>query len=448
MKKNIRNKIDSALKYFKEKQLTDAEIFFVDSKQSTVKVHDEKVEDYKLSSTVGFSIRILKDKRLGFIFSTDISDDGIKEAIDKAEIISRYNDPDEALELAAEQPVTEFKMDFDDRIKDLDLAKREDLAFAIEKAAREFDTRIKAFNATEVTDIISNVYIANSKGLNADYHSGIMYGGTLPAASDGEGNKVRNYWYESAVNLDDFDPVKIGEKAAERTVSGLNARDAYTCKKPAIITNEMASRIFKLLSSGLSGESVFKGKSLFAGKKGKQVSSSKMTIIDDPHIPNSLTSYPFDAEGVAGQKTVLIENGILKNYLHNIYSANLMKEKTTGNASRTLKSVPYVGASNIYIKKGNISVENMMKNTGEGFIITKMQGLHTTNPISGDFSVAAEGFYFKNGEIEYPVKGMAVAGNIVDFLQNVEEIADDLSFDVMINGGCSFLLNELSISGK
>jgi PmbA protein len=204
----------------------------------------------------------------------------------------------------------------------------------------------------------------------------------------------------------------------------------------------------EVTAPSLTAEAVQKGKSLFANKMGQDIAASELNIIDDGHKKGAIISSPFDGEGVSTQKTILVENGILKSYLHNTYTAKKDGVSSTGNAKRgSYKSTPEVGTTNFYIDKGNITKDELIKNVEKGFYITEVMGMHTANPISGDFSVGASGIWIENGEFTKPVRGVAIAGNIKELLKSVEAVADDLTFFIGI-GSPTLRIAKMTVSGS
>ncbi|HHU33232.1 MAG TPA: TldD/PmbA family protein, partial [Clostridia bacterium] len=191
-----------------------------------------------------------------------------------------------------------------------------------------------------------------------------------------------------------------------------------------------------------------KGKSVFSGKVGKKVSSTAITIIDDGALPGAILSSPFDGEGVRTQETILIEEGILQGFLHNSYTAAKEGVSSTGNGIRgSFKGTPEVGTTNFYIKPGSITQEELIKDISKGLYVTEVMGIHTANPISGDFSVGAAGLLIENGVLTTPVRGIAIAGNIIELLESVDLAANDLTFFVG-RGSPTLRIAKMTISGS
>jgi len=193
---------------------------------------------------------------------------------------------------------------------------------------------------------------------------------------------------------------------------------------------------------------VQKGKSFLAGKIGQTVAAGNFTLVDDGTSPQGIASFPFDGEGVATQRTVLIDRGILKGFLYDTYTANKANTKSTGNGVRgSFRSLPGVGITNLFVLPGVSRPEQLIKEVSQGLFVTEVMGIHTANPISGDFSVGAAGILIENGELTRPVRSITIAGNLQEFLQGVEGVGEDLRFFGGI-GAPTLRVKGLSIAGE
>ncbi len=215
-----------------------------------------------------------------------------------------------------------------------------------------------------------------------------------------------------------------------------------------LILKTSKAELIEVLVGPLSAEAVQKGKSLFANRLGKMVGAIALKIIDNGLLPNQIGTAPFDDEGTPCQKTILINDGILTNYLQNAYTAKKGNTQSTGNAARGgFKTLPAIGPTNLYIEPGKKSQSEIVKAINKGLLVTRLMGIHTINPISGDFSIGAAGLVIENGKITHPVRGITIAGNIIDMLEAIEEVASDLRFIGNV-GAPSLLINHISISGS
>jgi PmbA protein len=208
-----------------------------------------------------------------------------------------------------------------------------------------------------------------------------------------------------------------------------------------------------VLAQALTAEAVQKGRSLFAEKIDERVAAENVNIIDDGTLEEGLATAPFDSEGVACQRTEVIKDGVLKSFLYDTYTANKDNRKSTGNASRGgYRGIPVVSSTNFYLAAGDTAKEDIIAGIDDGFYVHKVSGLVTggADPISGDFSVGATGQWIENGEIKGAVREVTIAGNLIDFLENIVELGDDLKFNPAVGSYASptFKVEELAISGK
>ncbi|HWI54368.1 MAG TPA: metallopeptidase TldD-related protein, partial [Desulfobacteria bacterium] len=250
------------------------------------------------------------------------------------------------------------------------------------------------------------------------------------------------------LNFRELDPLRIGREAAQKAVRKLGAATVGTQKAVIVFDPYVATNFLGVIAPALSAEAVQKGKSLFGGRVGQTVASDKISIIDHGAMPGGISSAPFDGEGVPTSKTVLVQNGELKGFLHNTYTAAKDGVTSTGNGTRgSFKSTPEVGTTNFYIEPGPHSPDDMLKDISSGLYITDVMGMHTANPISGDFSVGAAGIWIENGKLTKPVRGVAIAGNILELLKEVEGVGSDLSF-FGSKGSPTIRIAKMTVSGS
>jgi PmbA protein len=216
---------------------------------------------------------------------------------------------------------------------------------------------------------------------------------------------------------------------------------------PVVLDNYVATEILEVLAPSFLAENVQKGKSLLAGRLGEQLFAPALRIRDDGTLPGGMATTPFDGEGVAHRDTVLVEGGELRGFLYDTFYACRDGKQSTGNATRGgVKSAPHMGVTNFFVERGDSPAGALLAGIGTGVLITDVMGMHTANPVSGDFSVGAAGFLIENGAVAGPVKGFAIAGNILELFRNVELVGDDLRFFGAV-GAPSLRIAALDVSG-
>jgi PmbA protein len=238
----------------------------------------------------------------------------------------------------------------------------------------------------------------------------------------------RDYWYSVARTLKKLDaPEKVGRIAAERTLRRLGAKKAKTARVPIVFDPMVSTSILEHIFEGINGDSVYRGASFLAGKLGQKVAGDNVNVIDDGTIPGGFGTSPFDGEGIPTRRTVVIENGVLKSYLLNTYTAKKLGLQTTANASRGLAGTPGIGPGNYFLQAGPKSPKELIAGIKEGLYVTEFLG-QGVNLVTGDYSRGASGLWIHNGELTYPVEEITVAGNLKDLFFNISEIASDLEF--------------------
>jgi len=219
----------------------------------------------------------------------------------------------------------------------------------------------------------------------------------------------------------------VGKIAARRTLRRLGARKVKTAKVPIVFEHTVAGALVGHLFEAVNGDSIYRHASYLSGKLGEKIAGDNVNIIDDGTMPGGFGTSPFDSEGVPSRKTVVFENGVLKSYLLNTYTAKKLGLQTTGNASRGLAGTPGIGPGNFFLKPGAKSMEQIIGDIKEGLLVTEFLGFGV-NLVTGDFSRGASGIWIQNGELTFPVEEITVAGNLKDMFSNVSEIGNDLQF--------------------
>ena len=219
----------------------------------------------------------------------------------------------------------------------------------------------------------------------------------------------------------------VGKVAAQRALRRLGARKVKTQQVPIIFDPLVANSILGHNFEGVNGDSVYRGASFLAGKLGEKIAASQVTVIDDGTMVGGFGTSPFDGEGIPTRRTMVIENGVLKSYVLNSYTAKKLGLQTTGNASRGLAGTPGIGPGNYFLQPGTKTPRQLIGDVKEGLYVTEFLGMGV-NLVTGDYSRGASGLWISGGELTYPVEEITVAGNLKDMFLNISEIANDLEF--------------------
>ncbi|MBM2837407.1 MAG: putative zinc protease PmbA [Deltaproteobacteria bacterium] len=367
--------------------------------------------------------------------------------VDDAAMGSRHVTPDEFRILPEAVGSFPSVSVYDARMKEIPEEEKIERAKALEDSALSFDRRIKRVRKAAYSESEYSVAIVSSRGVDVS-HKGTFCSASVSALAEEGAESEMGSDFESVRFYDGLDVKRIGRRAAENAVQLLGGRRIKTVRCPVVLENSVATDFLSVIASSFIADSVQKGKSLFAGKIGVSVGSAILNVFDDGIYPGGVGTAPVDGEGVPRQRTPLIQSGVLKGYLYDTYTATKDRVKSTGNAVRPgIKAPPSCGLTNLYIEKGSLSMDALLSKAGTGLFVTEVMGMHTANPVSGDFSVGASGIWIENGKKAYPVKGVAIAGNIIDILKSVTALGDDLRFFGKI-GAPSILISELTVSGE
>jgi len=424
-----------------------AEAYICKAKELNIEVRGGRVETMKLAEDSGLGVRVIREGKTGFSFTSDLSPAGVDEAAGQA-LVNCMNLSEDPFQRLPKPGKAYEKMDiYDPGIKKASVEQKIDLARSMEDAARTFDRRVKVIESSTYQDGEALVTIVNSHGTELSYRGAFCGVYLALAAVEGDDSQT-GFALDYTLRFDRLKPEEVGREAARRAVRMLGAAPVTTRRAAVVLDPYVATGFLGLIAPALTGEAVQKGRSLFAGKLGERVASSKITTIDDGALPGGIASAPFDGEGVATSRTVLIEKGVLKGYLYNTYTAAKDGVQSTGNGVRnSFKGTPEVGITNFFFEAGTEPVEKLLSEIKSGIYVTEVMGMHTANPISGDFSVGVAGLLIENGELTRPVRGMAIGGNIIDFLANVDGVGSDLKF-FGGRGSPTLRVAEITISGQ
>ncbi len=423
------------------------EVYMFASEGLSVDVKDQQVEALEVASDWGYSIRVLKGQRQGFAYSNskDHWEDVLSSALEAADLAQedefyRFSEP-------AQIPQVEV---YDRKIPDVSPEEAIAWARSIEEQTRKRDNRIVRTRKSSVSLSETEVLLMNSLGFEHAYRA-TSVDVQIVVAAEQNGEAQMGWGWMGGRSLGKVDFEAVATDAARRATQLLGARKTPTTKGYIILESATVAELLGVLSGAFSSDSVQKGKSLFAGKLGQKVGSEAVMLIDTGLLPWRSGSRPFDAEGVPSQRTVLVERGVLQGYLYNLYTASREARSSTSNAVRAgIYSPPSVGISNLIIQPSSEqyrrALEDLIGAVDRGMLVTEVMGVHTANPVTGEFSIGASGLWIENGQIAYPVREAAISGTFQELLQKVVCFSTNTRFYGRI--GCSdLLIEDINISG-
>ncbi|MCX5750613.1 MAG: TldD/PmbA family protein [Candidatus Saganbacteria bacterium] len=431
----------------KSKGIDEVEIFAAFHQGLSIEILDQKVEALKDIQESGIGIRIIKDKKLGFAFSSILDPDTLEETLELAIAGANNTAQDEFQALPSFKPDKNHGLDlFDPEIKQKSIQEKIQLALDAEKQAYAYSPKVKKTEQVSYGETEYEVFILNSHGIDVSYQGNSCGLGAMIIAIDGESMEM-GFESDVVTKYRFLDAAEIGKTAARKAVTLLGAQKIKSSKLAIVLDREVGAELLEVISGLFSAESVQKGKSLLKGKLGKQIAAPAITIVDDGRKENLVGSSPYDGEGVPTQKTILVSNGNVNAYLYNTYTANKDKVKSTGNAARgSFAGLPGTDCHNVYFEAGKHSKEEIVSQVSDGVYITGVMGIHTINPISGDLSIGAEGFKIEKGKITFAIKGITIATNLIELLEAIEMVGSDLRFHGSV-GSPTLLISEMSVGG-
>lgn len=433
----------------KEEGFLECEIYYANRESLNITVYQEEVEKYNLNKTFGLSFRGKINGKMGYSYTEILDNEAIDMLIRNAKegAISTESEDIQFIyhgdkEYASVKSYSEEL----EGVNPEDLIK---IAIDMEKEAKKLSDKVVNIGGCSIGYGKSNYGISNTKGLNLTNKSNLLTAYISPIV-EANGEKYNGTGYITANSLDEVNATNIAKQGVEEALSRIGGKSIPSGKYKTLIYNEAMVSLLGTFAGIFNADAVQKGLSLLKGKEGEVIASNIVTLVDNPLLEAGLASTPFDDEGVATKKKDIISNGRLETLLHNLKTANKAGVNTTGNGFKSsYASTVGISPTNFYIEKGEKTIEELYKVVGNGLMITDLAGLHSgANPITGDFSLAAKGFYIEDGKKSYPVEQITIAGNFFTFLKEIEDIGNDLKFPMSSIGSPSIIIKELSVAGE
>ena len=440
---------DAVARLLKGRQLDAYEIMVSQSRDLSIEAKGGKLDAFRCAEPFGVAVRVQLGAGLGFSFSTTLDPAALARMVDGAVVAAQMQTPDpcNVLPAAVSAPYPQLPDLYDDRLSGIPEKEKIARALELERLALSRDPRIKRVRKCSYGESIYGVFISNSHGLSAGYR-GSYLSLSVSAVAEADGDAQIGWDFGFSHSFSGIDLQLIAAGACQKAISLLGARPVPSLRCQVVLGNRVASQFLEVLASSFLAENVQKGKSLLAGRSGERLLSGLLTIRDNGLLAGGMGSAPCDGEGVPQQDTRLVAAGVLEGFLYDSYWGKRMGRASTGNAVRGgAKGPPRLGVHNLCIESGGNSPGALSAGVGKGVLITEVMGVHSANPITGDFSVGAAGFLLEGGAIAHPVKGIAIAGNLLRLFAGVDMVADDLRFFGAV-GSPSLRVGELDVSGS
>jgi PmbA protein len=428
---------------------SDAECTISEGDEFGVNVRMREVESLKEAGSRGAGLRILIGRRTGSSYTSDLSREGIERLVQSAIELADITTEDPHAGLPEPEELGKIEGDlgiYSGSVADLETAFKIENAKRTEEAALSADPRIANSEGASFDSNLGRHIFVNSRGFAGEYRTSYCSLSTSPVAKDGE-SMERDYWYTMARDFAGLEPAEyVGRTAAMRAVRRLKPVKVETQKVPVVFEPRTARSLLDNIFEAVHGMSIYRHESFLAGKLGEKVAHEDVTVIDDGTLPGLFGTSPFDDEGVPSRRTVVIERGVLKNYLLNTYAARKLGMKTTGNAARGLAGNAGIGHGNFFLEKGVQTPGQILSGIKDGFYVTELMGFGV-NIVTGDYSRGAVGLWIRNGELAFPVSEVTIAGNLRDMLMGIEAIGGDLEFRGSM-AAPTLKIGEMTVGGR
>jgi PmbA protein len=406
----------------------DGEVLVQGGAELSVKVRQGKPELIHEAASRALGLRVFRDQRSAVTYTSDLRDEALDRFVAETCELAKLSEPDE-LNMLPERAdfatsVPDLQL-WDDRTLKTTAKDALELAKRAEAAALGYSSKVTNSDGATYGRVMGASVFGNTGGFvggaRGTYQSLVVE----PLCDDADGKKRNGFYWSAGRFIDQLeDPESVGKKAAERTVAKLGAEKIETGNLPVVFDADTGRALLRLLFSVISGGAIYRKSSYLVGREGSQVASPLVTIVDDPLLMRGPGSRPFDGEGLAARRNVVVEKGVLKTYLFDTYSARKLGRKSNGCAGRGVGGSPHVTTSNFILEKGTRTEDSIVSEIKRGLYVTEMMGFGF-NAVTGDFSRGAGGFLIEDGKIGRPVTEVTVSSNFDALLKNIDAVGDD-----------------------
>jgi PmbA protein len=406
----------------------EAETYFEFVTFAEARVREREVELVQQSAITGFGLRVLRDRKMGFLYTTDLRRTVLDELVVRTIALAAQATPRDENKLPDQTYLPLGNLDIEDpRIAQMKPEDLIPLARSIEDNALAHDKRIQTTRSTRAGYSVGEVHFSNTFLPYQTFRTTDAWLSCTAVAVDGDRKREGSYFDRKKNYQDLTTPERLGRKASERAIAKLGAKPVPSTKAPVIYEADAAGAFLGGLFGAFHGLNVLEQRSFLAGRRGQQIASPIVTILDDGTLRRGLGTRPFDGEGSQTRKNVVVDRGVLMRFLHTSATARRENVSPTGNATRGYDSIPVVGPTNFYIDRGSRSPESMIQETPKGLYVTGSAGFGF-DITAGEYSQQVEGFWIEGGKRSQPVEGVTVAGKLDEMLLGIDAVGKDLEF--------------------
>ncbi len=415
--------------------------------ETSVRVYEGEVEHFVSAQSESVGIRVVSEGRTGYAYAGTLDESVLHEVLAEARDNVAFGTPDEYAGLAEPDGVAIVPQElWNDELAAFPTARKIELAKELEKLTLATDSRVRVDDAN-YDDAYGETAFATTTGIRTYGKENGCYVSVGTLADDGDETQT-GFGFSVGRTPSQFDLARAAREAADRATRLLGAVKPQSKRTTVVLDPYVTAQFLRVLSSSFSGENVQKGRSFFAERLGEVVANPMITLIDDPTNSLAYSATDIDGEGLAARRNVLIENGVLKMFLHSSYSARRGKTTSTGNAVRG-GGTPGVSCLAMQLVPGTKSQQELIADVDDGVLIQMVQGLHSgVNPISGDFSTGASGLLINNGQVGAPVREFTIASTLQKMLLDVVAIGGDVDWLPMSANGMTLVIRDVTLSGS
>ena len=425
------------------------EAFVSRDAETDIRIYEGEVEHFVAAQTEGVGIRVIRDGRTGFAYAGVLDETAVAEVLAEARDNVQFGTPDEWAGLAELDGVDVIEQElWSDALAEYSTDGKIALAKELERLTLAVDPRIRVDDAN-YADVASESAVATTTGIRRTGRENGCYVVVSTLADDCDETQT-GFGFSVGRSPVEFDLAKAAQEASDRATRLLGATKPSTKRTTVVLDPYVTASFLGIISSTLNGESVAKGRSLFKDRMGESVANSIVTLVDDPTNPKAYTATDLDGEGLAARRNVLIDAGVLKQFVHSSYSARRVGTRSTGNAIRGgFKGTPGVGCLALQLLPGGRDQDALIADVEDGVLIQSVSGLHSgVNAISGDFSAGASGLSISNGQVGGPIREFTIASTLQRMLLDVVEVGNDVDWLPMRAAGVTLVIRDVTMSGS
>jgi PmbA protein len=426
------------------------EVYVSRGVETDVRAYEGEVESLSSAASAGVGIRVVIGGRQGFAYAGTLDESVVRQTLAEARDNATFATADEHVGLAGPDGVLPASLDlWDEEVVRTPSAAKVELALELERRARGADARVRQVAFADYGDMAAEAAVASSTGITATARrtvSSVAVETIVGADTDSQ----TGVGFSAARGPGDLDLDKAVADAVERSTRMLGATKARSGRCVVILDPRVTSTLLAVVSSALSGEAVTKGRSFFADRIGEEVAVSSLALVDDPTDPRSFGASTHDAEGLACRRNVLIENGVLRGFVFDTTSGRRAGVASTASAVRGgYATTPVAGCRALLLAPGTLGADDILSEVGEALFVQSITGVHSgVNPVSGDFSVGAEGLMVRGGALAEPVREVTIASTLQRMLQAVLHIGADVEWLPGVAAGQTVAIDGMALSGS